>query len=344
MAQAAQVVLIDTVSELTGAGVPATRACRLVGIARASYYRVTRGYQHYRPVAEPTPQAKRRQPAALTDSERAAIVEVLSSDEHAEQSVVEAYWSAFDAGKIACSQRTFYRVAKAHRMVGDRRETKHRSASSRRTPAAAAAKVGDLWSWDVTELRGPGPERYYLYLVIDVFSRYPVGSCIEYAESKELAKALFAGAIATHGAPAVLHSDNGSIQRAHELLNTLGKHGIGVSFSRPRVSDDNPFSESLFKTIKYDPACPSRFDSLEHAREWTASFLHRYATEHHHSALGRHTPAQVYYGTASRLREQRQLRLDAYWAAHPERFRRRPTAPALPPSTGINAHLLSQAA
>ena len=323
---------------------PVTRACRLVGIARATYYRLTRRYRHYRPVTEPIPQVKRRQPAALTDSERTVIVDVLSSDEHAEESVVEAYWSAFDAGKIACSQRTFYRVAKAHGMVGDRRDTKRRSASSRRTPAVAAAKVGDLWSWDVTELRGPGQERYFLYLIIDVFSRYPVGFCIEYAESKELAKALFAGAITAHGAPAVLHADNGSIQRAHELLDSLGKHDIGTSFSRPRVSDDNPFSESLFKTIKYDPACPSRFDSIEHARKWTATFLDRYATGHHHSALGRHTPAQVYYGTASSVRAKRQLRLDAYWAAHPERFRRRPTAPELPGPTGINTHLLSQAA
>lgn len=344
MAHATQVVLIDTAAEVTGTGMPVSEACALVGVARSTYYRITRRYAHYRPVAEPVPQAKRRQPAALTAEERTVIVEVLSSDEHTDQSVIEAYWSAFDAGKITCSQRTFYRVAKAHRLVGDRRLTVRRPASSRRVPAVAAATVRDLWSWDVTELRGPGQERYFLYLVIDVFSRFPVGWCIEHAQTTARALALFADAVSAHGTPSVLHADNGSIQRAHQLLDQLEQQGILASFSRPRVSDDNPFSESLFKTIKYDPSCPTRFDSIEHARDWTTVTLERYATGHHHSALGRHTPAQVHYGTAAAVQQQRQRQLDTYWAAHPERFNRRPMAPALPRATGINTHLLSQTA
>ena len=322
---------------------PVTRACELVGLARSTYYRLARGYRHYRPVAEPVPHAQRRQPAALEEAERDGILEVLGREEYADLSVVQTYWRAFDAALVGCSERTFYRVAKAHGLVGDRRRTARHPAASRRAPAVAAAAVGDLWSWDVTELAGPGQERYYLYLVMDVFSRYPVGSCVEHEQTTPKAKALFTAAVAEHGAPRTVHADNGSIQRAHDLVKALHDDGVVTSYSRPRVSDDNPFSESLFKTIKYDLACPERFDSLDHAREWTQAFLHRYATEHRHSGLGRHTPAQVYTGTAAQVRRRRQHTLDQYWARHPERFRRRPTAPELPQPTGINTHLLSQA-
>jgi transposase InsO family protein len=321
------------------------RACALVGLARATYYRLIRGYRHYRPVEVPVPQQDRPQPAALDEVERAEVVEVLTSEEHAEKSVVQAYWAAFDAGQVACSQRTFYRIAKAERLVGDRRPVRGAtgSRSRRHAPAVATAAVGDLWSWDVTELSGPGKERYFLYLILDVFSRYPVGWCIQTTQITPLAIELFTDAIAAHGIPGTVHADNGSIQRAHDLVTALHEQDVVTSYSRPRVSDDNPFSESLFKTVKYDPACPERFDSLVHAREWTAAFMHRYTTEHRHSALGRHTPAQVHYGTAAAVQQDRQRKLDAYWVAYPERFRRRPRAPQLPQPTGINTHLLSQA-
>ncbi|MCU1446017.1 MAG: Transposase for insertion sequence element [Cryobacterium sp.] len=176
-----------------------------------------------------------------------------------------------------------------------------------------------------------------------MFSRYPVAWCIEYAEPKDRAVTLVTDAITTHGAPRVLHSDNGAVMRAHDLVNALTTAGALMSYSRPRVSDDNPFSESLFKTIKYDPACPDRFNSIDHARQWTQDFLHGYATEHRHSGLGRHTPASVHDGTANHIRQRRQDRLDQYWAAHPERFRKRPTAPQHSQKTGINTRLLSQA-
>lgn len=343
MAEAAQAVLIESVTALALVQMPVTHACELVGLPRSTYYRLSRGYRHYQPVTEPMPQTQRSQPAALSSAERAAIVEVLGCEEYADDSVVQAYWRAFDAGKVTCSQRTFYRVAKAHRLVGDRRRTRSHPAASRRTPAVAATEVGELWSWDVTELRGPGAERYYLYLIIDVFSRYPVGWCIERAQTTDKALTLFAGAVTRHGVPRTVHADNGSIQRAAQLVDALQEKGILTSYSRPRVSDDNPFSESLFKTIKYDPACPERFEDIDHARSWTEAFLHRYATEHRHSALGRHTPAAVHDGTAEEHRARRQHQLDEYYKQHPQRFRRRPTAPELPKPTGINTHLLSQA-
>lgn len=342
MVAAQQTVLIDTVTALAEAGLPVTGACTRVGLPRSTYYRLSRGYRHYRPVVAPVPQSRRQQPAALSAAERAGILQALSCPEYEDHSVVQTYWRAFDAGILSCSQRTFYRVAKAHSLVGDRRRTRRHGTRSRRTPVVTAVHVGDLWSWDITELRGSGPnDRYYLYLIIDVFSRYPVAWCIEYGESKERAVTLFAAAIAAHGIPKVVHADNGSAMRSTLLLDALQIRGIITSFSRPHVSDDNPFSESLFTTIKYDLTCPDRFDDIEHARHWTGTFLHRYATEHRHSGLGRHTPAAVHYGITAHIQQSRQHSLDLYWAQHPERFRRRPSAPKLPQPTGINTHLLS---
>lgn len=342
MAETTQALLTETVTALDAIGVPIAGSCATVGLARSTYYRRSRGYRHYKPVPSPLPQAERRQPAALSADERAEAIAVLTDDLYAKESVVETYWQAFDAGKVICSQRTFYRIAKAQRLVGDRRRTRTHSSRSRTTPAVAAGGVGDLWSWDITELRGPGRwDRYYLYLAIDVFSRYPVAWCIEFAESKARAVTLFSDAITAHGAPRVLHSDNGAVMRSHDLVDSLTTTGALMSYSRPRVSDDNPFSESLFKTIKYDPECPDSFDSIEHAREWTQGFLHNYATKHHHSGLGRHTPASIYDGTAAQIRQDRQSRLDQHWAEHPERFRKRPQAPQHPQKTGINTHLLS---
>lgn len=313
-------------------------------MARSTYYRLTRRYQHYQPVTDPTPHKNRRQPAALTGVERTAVVDALESDDYAELSVVQTYWRAFDAETICCSERTFYRIATEEGLVGDRRRRKYNGdALPRNKPIVHAGTVGALWSWDVTELRGPRTQdRYKLYLVIDVFSRYPVGWRIEHHENTRLAVDMFARAIDLHGTPDVVHADNGSIMRAHQLVDALHADGVVTSYSRPRVSDDNPFSESLFKTIKYDLGCPPNFDDIDHAREWTREFLHRYATEHRHSGLGRHTPAAVHTGTAVLVQQRRQEALDHYWSSNPRRFRQRPTAPALPTPTGIN-HNLSQA-
>ena len=341
MARTQQIALIGFVVELTATGIGVRAACGLVGLPRSTYYRLTHHYRHYRPVADPIPQKNRQQPATLTAAERAAGVSALESAEYAELSVVQTYWRAFDAGLVCCSERTFYRVAAEQNMVGDRRRRKHGGGSaSRHKPIVHCGRVGELWSWDVTELRGPRTQdRYKLYLVIDVFSRYPVAWRIEYTENTQRAVDMFALAIDEHGAPGVVHADNGAIMRAHTLVEALADNGVLASYTRPRVSDDNPFSESLFKTIKYDLSCPTLFENIDHARDWTAQFLHRYATEHRHSGLGRHTPAAIHAGTATLVRQRRQQALDRYWSKHPERFRSKPTAPALPGPTGINTNV-----
>ncbi|QDQ89472.1 IS3 family transposase [Rhodococcus sp. WB9] len=345
MARTQKSVLIDTVTALHGqAGMPVARASALLGLARSSYYRLAHNYQHYRPVEEPIPHIDRRQPAALSATERRVIIDLLLAEENADRSVVQTYWRSFDAGLVACSERTFDRVARSQNLTGDRRRTRRGGSTARPKPVVAAAQVGQLWSWDITMLQGPRKQdRYLLYLAIDVFSRYPVAWRIEYAETTQLAVLMFAAAFEKFGAPLVLHADNGASMRSTGLLDALESAGVSASYSRPRVSDDNPFSESLFKTLKYDLSCPDRFDSIDHARQWTEQFLHRYATEHRHSGLSRHTPAAVFFGTATETRLHRQDRLDRIWTEYPERFRRRPRAPELPQLTGINInHDLSQ--
>lgn len=316
---------------------PVTRACGLVGVARSTFYRITRAYQHYTPVTDPVPHADRVQPATLSDRERQEIRAVLFDDRFAELSVCQTYWRAFDLGLLSCSQRTFYRIATAERMVGDRRRGKHSGTPSRRTPRVGASEPGQLWSWDVTDLKGPDRRyRYKLMLAIDVFSRYPVAWRVEASENKHAAVQMFHDAFTRYGPPKVLHADNGAPMRSQLLLDLLEASQTTASFSRPRVSDDNPFSESLFKTIKYDLACPERFDSLTHARDWTARFLARYATDHCHSGMGWYTPEAVFTGQAAQQQARRQARLDAVYRRHPHRFRRPPRAPEIPTSVGIN--------
>lgn len=342
MVAAQRTVLVETVIALAVAGMTIAAACAWAGLPRATFYRLSRRYQHYTPVADPIGQRERWQPGALTADERAQVCAVLEDEQYADLSVCQTYWRAFDAGRVPCSQSTFYRIAKAERMTGDRRRGRHSGGQcSRKVPKVVATAAGQLWSWDVTELKGPSRQRYKLYLVIDVFSRYPVAWRVEHVEDTRMAVDMFAAAFVRHGAPQVLHADNGAIMRSRDLLDELPAD-TEASFSRPRVSDDNPFSESLFKTIKYDLSCPDRFDDIEHARTWTARYLADYAEKHRHSGLAWHTPASVFDGTAAHQRQHRQTLLDRRYLAHPQRFRRPPRAPEIPTIVGINHRRTTQ--
>jgi len=344
VARAQSIVLTDIVTELTEAGTSVTRGCALVGIARSSYYRRAHHYRHYQPVTDPIPQRQRQQPAALSPAEKDTIIALILAEENADQSVCQIYWRSFDDGLVDCSEVTFYRVARAEKLTGDRRRSRTGGPStSRRTPVVEALDVGDLWSWDITTLKGPRTQDLFrLYLAIDVYSRFPVAWRIEYHEDKAKAVEMFTEAFTAFGAPGVLHADNGASMRSGLLLDALAGAGVVSSFSRPRVSDDNPFSESLFKTIKYDLTCPDRFDDIDHARRWTEDFMNRYALEHRHGGLGRYTPVSVFLGSAAEEHRRRQERLDRIHEKYPQRFRRRPAAPALPQPTGINTPVLSQ--
>lgn len=273
----------------------------------------------------------------MSAGERAEVLEVLTGADP-DLSVVQVYWRELDAGRVGCSLSTFYRIARSHALVGDRRRGRHcdpAARTNRAKPVVAADGVNRLWSWDITELKGPGRQRFQLMLAIDVFSRYPVGWQVELSATREHAAAMFTAAFARHGLPAVLHSDNGAQMRSDKMKELLDT-AVTASFSRPHVSDDNPFSEALFKTIKYDLAMPDHFDDLDHTRVWVEEYLTGYATRHRHAGLAHHTPEQVFTGQYEQARQARQHHLDAYHANHPERFRKTPKAPELPDLVGIN--------
>jgi len=346
MAAAVQAVLIETVTELATIGICVVNGCSLTGLSRSVYYKITRGYLHYQPVTDPIPQRQRHQPAALSEQERAEVVEVLTSEEYETLSVDQAYWRVFDAGKVSCSSATFHRTARAERLTGERRKVRRGAHSA--IPVAFASRPNQLWSWDATELCGgvDGQQRYQLMLVLDVYSRDPMAWSIEPSVTADAAKTMFAEAFGRLGVPDTVHADRGSAMRSNALTGLFAAFEISASFSRPRVSDDNPFSESMFKTLKYDQSCPDQFDNIDHARAWTATFLHTYAHEHCHSGIGHYHPAAVYDGTVNHDIAHRQAHLDAAYQAHPERFRHPPTAPTVKP-TGINhrpkkTHHLSQ--
>lgn len=335
-------VLVLTVQGLRDAAMAVSKACKLVGLPRSTFYRLTSGYCHYKPVAAPLAQRDRPQPAALSAAEQAAVVDVLVDDQYSDLSVVQTYWRAFDAGQVRCSQRTFYRIAKTQHLVGDRRRRRcgPSTQTARNAPIVPAGRPNELWSWDISELRGPrNQDRYKLYLALDVFSRRPMAWRIEYTETAAMAIDMFTRAFAEHGIPDGLHADNGSPMRAYDMIDALHEAGVVPSYSRPRVSDDNPFSESLFKTIKYDLTCPDTFASIDHARAWTQEFLDGYTNHHRHSGLGYYTPASAYDGTATNMQQHRQRTLDTYYHQYPNRFTAPPRAPKPPQPTGINLHL-----
>jgi putative transposase len=206
-------------------------------------------------------------------------------------------------------------------------------------PELRATGQNQVWSWDITQLRGPGCF-YYLYTIIDVFSRYVVGWMIAQRESSELAEKLIAETCAKQGIERdqlILHADRGSAMRSKTVKELLEDLGVSKSYSRPCTPTDNPYSEAQFKTMKYRPDYPEQFEGITHARLWTRAFLGWYNQEHHHTGLALMTPATVHYGQVESVNERRQQALDAAYAAHPERFvGGRPTPPQLPKEVWIN--------
>ena len=306
-------------------------ACALVGRSRATHYRQ----------ASPTPRMhgphpKPQHPAELTTDERANVLEVLNSDEYADLSVAQVWARELDAGRYWCSQRTMHRILKATAQNGERR--RQAIHPPRAIPELEADAPNIVWSWDITKMRGPAKGIWYhAYVILDIFSRYVVAWRIETIEDGVLAADLVTDAIIEQGtAPGWLHADGGAAMTSKPLASLLVDLEVTRSHNRPRTSNDNPFSESQFKTMKYTPDYPERFASIGAARAWMATFTDWYNHEHRHSGIGLHTPASVHYGTAQEIREQRQAVMDTAYAAHPERFNRRPHPPKLPQRATIN--------
>jgi len=313
-------------------------ACAAVGVAQAGYYRRHR----ISPApARPAPVAHRDrlQPRALTEPERAKILEVLHSPRFVDMAPAEVWATLLDEGVYLGSISTFYRLLRRAGESKERRSQATHPASVK--PELVASAPNQVWSWDITKLRGPVKwTYYYLYVILDIYSRYVVGWMLASRESAELAEVLIRQTCAKQGIGAdqlTIHADRGSSMTSKPVAFLLADLGITQSHSRPHVSNDNPFSESQFKTMKYRPDFPGHFDSIEAARQHCQIFFPWYNDQHHHSGLGLHTPADIHYGTATQIRQQRGVVLTAAYHTHPERFvRKPPQPPALPASSWIN--------
>ncbi len=305
------------------------RSCELVGRSRATHYRR----------AKPRPRrcTPRLAPAnALSPAERQRILDVCHEPRFTDDSMAQIWSTILDEGTYLASISTFYRVLRASGEVSERRA--QASHPSRVKPELVAFSPNDVWSWDATKLRGPERGIWYVLLVmLDIYSRYAIHHQVLTGESADAAEAFIAEAIARAGvAPGAIHSDRGSPMIAKPVAVLLSDLRIYKSHSRPRVSNDNPYSEANFKTLKYCPEFPNRFGSLEDTRAFCDPFFAYYNHQHRHSGIGLHTPASVYDGSAVIIRKQRGLTLAAAHAAHPERFRRVPQPPKLPTAAWIN--------
>jgi transposase InsO family protein len=309
-------------------------ACALLGVSRATHYR-----RQTPPVLGPSrPPGGGLQPAALTDAERAQVLDVLNSDRFADKSPSQAWAVLIDEGCYLASISTFYRILREADQVRERRAQARHPARVR--PELVATGPDQVWSWDITKLKTAVKGVYLdLYVVIDIYSRKVMNWEVHVTETGVLAKDFIDRAIALNGGvmPHTIHSDNGTSMTSKDVADLLADLGIDRSLSRPHTSNDNPYSEANFKTLKYCPAFPEYFTGLGDARDFAHLFFTYYNTEHRHSGIALHTPASVHDGSWRDIRDQRQKILDQAHDLHPERFRRgHPHAPQLPAKVWIN--------
>jgi len=326
-------MIAATVEELTPL-IGTRPACRALAASPATIYRRRRPPERRPPKPRPTPER------ALSEPERKTVLEVLHSERFVDVSPEETWATLLDEGTYLCSTRTMYRILAAHH-GGVRERRAQLTHPDYAKPELLAERPNELWSWDVSKLKGPAKwTYYYLYVILDVFSRYIVAWTVQYRENAQLAKALIEQAAEQqHITPEILtlHADRGAPQRAKPVAFLLADLGITKTHSRPYTSSDNPYSESNFKTLKYRPEFPARFDDIDHARGHCRAFVDWYNHAHRHSGIGLMTPAAFHHGHAAQLHAARVDVLDAAYQRHPERFVRKPPAPPqLPIAAWIN--------
>ena len=275
----------------------------------------------------------------MNENERQRVLTLLRSPEYCDLAPAQVWARLLDDGVYLCSISTMYRLLA---IAGENRERRRqRTHPAKKKPELVATKPNQVWSWDITKLRGPERGKYYeLFVIIDIFSRYVVGWTVTEADTGELAEAFIAATINTHGIERdqlTLHADRGTSMTSKPVAQLLVDLGVARSHSRPHVSNDNPYSEAQFKTLKYCPAFPANFGSIEDARQFCVQFFDHYNHIHRHSGIGLHTPASVHYDTATEIRAQRSVTLDTAYNENPARFRhRRPQPPELPTIAWIN--------
>jgi transposase InsO family protein len=312
--------------------VETTQACEALRVPRASFYR------RLSPVADPGPRPT--PPLALSAVERRSVIDLLHCPRFQDDTPRQVYAVLLDEGQYHCSIRTMYRILKAeHGDVKERRKGHQRTPYQK--PELLATDPDQVWSWDITKLKGPAKWTYfYLYVILDIFSRYVVGWMVTYREQKALAKLLIEqSCIKQDIAPGQLtiHADRGSSMKSKVVAQLMADLGVTKTHNRPHVSNDNPYSESQFKTLKYCPAFPERFGSIQDARSFCQDFFTWYNKEHRHSGIGLMTPEQVHYGLADQLTQYRTTVLRSAFQRNPQRFKGKlPLPPELPKAVWIN--------
>ena len=301
-----------------------------MGLARSSYYRS---------FAPPPAGSHPKPPRALSAVEREGVRQTLNSERFQDQAPREVYAALLDEGQYVCHWRTMYRILEANAEVRERRnQLRH---PTYQKPELLATRPNELWSWDITKLLGPSKWTYfYLYVILDVYSRYVVGWMVALQEAAHLAHPLFVETCQKQNiqpGQLTLHADRGNPMNSKPFALLLADLGVTKTHSRPHVSNDNPYSEAHFKTFKYFPAYPGRFGSQADARRWCRDFFAWYNHEHHHSGIALLTPADVHLGRAEQVQANRQQVLQAAYQQHPERFVKGVPRPLeLPPAVWIN--------
>ena len=331
--------MLAGVHELTAA-LGTGAACRALGLWRGAPARQQAQLRRAARVGPRAPRAARpRPPLALDTQERHALLHTLNSQRFVDTAPAAVYATLLDEGRYLGSVRTMYRLLAAHGGCQERRNQLVHPAYTK--PELLAVQPNQVWSWDITKLKGPAKwSCLHLYVILDIFSRLVVGWLVAERESAELAEQLIADSVARHDIEPgmlTLHADRGASMRSKPVAALLVDLDVAKSHSRPHVSDDNPYSESQFKTMKYRPDFPARFGCIEDARTHCQAFFAWYNTMHRHSSIGYMTPHSVHYGHAQALRTARQATLDAAFFATPTRFKgHRPTPSALPTAVWIN--------
>jgi putative transposase len=326
---------MDAVASLApGSGVIAA-ACAAVGLSRATFHR-----RQMAAIRPPAPIRPRLKPArALAADERQGVLDLLRQERFVDQAPAEVYATLLDEGLYRCSIRTMYRILHENHEVRERRQQLRHPVYVK--PELLAEGPNQVWSWDISKLMGPAKWTYfYLYVILDIFSRRVVGWCVADAESAALFKPLFENAVAKHDVPPgqlTLHADRGPSMKAKATALLLADLGVTKSHSRPYTSDDNPFSESCFKTLKYQPQFPKRFGCIQDAKAFCRAFFDWYNQHHRHLGIGLMTPDQVHYGQANEVHAARQTTLDHAFRANPNRFvNKAPQPPQKPTAVWIN--------
>lgn len=327
------------VAENLASEVGAAAACRALCLPRSALYRsrvAQRGYADPAPVASKPP---RRPPLALSEHERRVILEVMNSPRFANCAPASIHAQLLDEGRYLASVRTMYRLLRSCDAVRERRDQLRHPEYAK--PELLAIQPRQVWSWDITKLKGPVRGTcFHLYVILDIFSRYVVGWMVAERESAELAEQFIADTLAKEAIvpnTLTLHADRGSSMRSKPVAALLADLGVVKSHSRPHVSDDNPYSEAQFKTLKYQPDFPQRFGALADARAHCARFFNWYNLQHRHSGIGMMTPHSVHTGQAAAIHAKRKATMASAFLRTPQRFKhRQPQLQPLPTAAWIN--------